>query len=122
VALNTIATADIIAANRRAGSHFFDVDTMRFFRSRVADTAYVGQGGIFFVTSERNTMGDYPRLYTVRQFHPAAPQWIEGVSGFQEYRTRSGATARAKLLAGAAVVCGHSANAWVICDACMGVL
>ena len=64
---------DIKRASHAKGSHFFDRDSMRFFRSRVLSTIYKGQGGIFFVTSEQ--YADYhrtgPRLFTVRQFHPA---------------------------------------------------
>lgn len=56
---------DIKQANRDAGFHFFDRDTMRFFDSRILSQVYSGPGGVFFVTSERGPAG--PRGYTVRQ-------------------------------------------------------
>lgn len=47
------------------GSPYFTPETMRWWRSRVYETLY-GPGGRVFVTSERNTLGDYPRVYSVR--------------------------------------------------------
>jgi hypothetical protein len=48
-----------------AGHHFFDRDTMRFFRSRVSSRTYVGRDGrIYFVTSEQRRGA--ARRYTVR--------------------------------------------------------
>lgn len=54
---------------RDAGSHFFDADTMRWFRSRVDWRTYAGPDGWYFVTSEqhKHTHGTEPRLYTVRR-------------------------------------------------------
>lgn len=58
----------IRGANRAAGQHWFDPDTLAFFNSRIHQRVY---GGRFFVTSERD---DYPngawdgeRRYTVRR-------------------------------------------------------
>lgn len=58
---------------RRSGSHFFDHDTMRPFRSKVDDLVYAGPDGWYFVTSEKHvaytsydTINE-PRLYTVRR-------------------------------------------------------
>lgn len=53
---------DVAEANRRAGYHFFDADTMRFFNSRADDELY---GGRWFVTSEK--FMQEPRAYTVRE-------------------------------------------------------
>jgi hypothetical protein len=63
---------EIENANRRAGLHFFDSDTLKFFSSRVDYMVYSGAGGIFFVTSEkfRSSRGSEPRAYTVREFNP----------------------------------------------------
>ena len=49
-------------ANRYAGQHFFDPDTMRFFKSRISAHVYYGR---IFVTSEKGP--DEIRRYTVRR-------------------------------------------------------
>ena len=49
-----------------SGSHWFDVDTMAFFGTRVRPVVYEGIGGIFFVTSEKPP--ESPRRYSVRQY------------------------------------------------------
>ena len=60
----------VIARADRAGSHFFDAATMRFFNSRVLNatlTQMDATGDVFrFVTSELMP-GDPRREYTVRQ-------------------------------------------------------
>ncbi len=58
----------IIEASQRAGSHYFDPSSMRFFKSRVLPSVFHGSGGVFFVTSERGP--SEVRRYTVRQFNP----------------------------------------------------
>ncbi len=78
--------------NVSKGQHFFEPETMRFFNSRVSNILY---GGRYFVTSERNN--DYPRYYTVREaLHDGT---FATHDEFQQYRSRSGAHARAKRLA-----------------------
>lgn len=79
---------DIKRLNKEGGKYFFSPDTMRFFRSRVGDTVYQGQGGIFFVTSEQfATYSPHyrvdPRKYTVRQFIPESGD-VETVSEYNE--------------------------------------
>lgn len=59
---------EIKRRNTEAGLHYFDPDTMRFFKSRVSSTVYQGPGGVFFVTSEKPPHG--PRRYTPRMFLP----------------------------------------------------
>lgn len=83
-------TDEIARANSQAGQHFFEADTMRFFRSRVLEPVY---GGRFFVTSEKNDGPgyEYPRLYTVREFMPDGS--IESLGEFQEYGTAAQARA-----------------------------
>jgi len=64
---------EIQSANRVRGRHFFDADTKRFFRSRIGETVYQGNGGVFFITSEQflPTAGEpFKRAFTVRQFNP----------------------------------------------------
>lgn len=64
-------TNDIIRYHR---GHFFDRDTMRFFRSRVLWQAFPGKTEVYFVTSEQFVGSDgykADRMYTVRAFNPA---------------------------------------------------
>lgn len=80
---------DLIAASRWFGSHFFDKDTMRFFRSRLIDCTYTVPGGVcVFITSERFTSHTHtaPRRYTVRTFDTMTGN-IEEVGEFQEHAT-----------------------------------
>lgn len=59
---------EIKDANRAAGMHFFDRDTVKLFHSKVFPTVYQGPGGVYFVTSEyRDSPSD--REYKVRQFN-----------------------------------------------------
>lgn len=64
--------AEFIDANKRAGHHFFDPDTARFFRSRWDDPRMYG--GRFFITSEQQFEDSdgrrAPRRYTVRIARP----------------------------------------------------
>jgi hypothetical protein len=92
--------SDIKAEHKRLhhGGHFFDADTMRFFRSRIGSRVFTGPGGIFFVTSEQRTGMDgteRPRTYTVRQFNPLDGD-IRTVGEFGGYRTEAAAKAFAK--------------------------
>lgn len=67
------SSADIERAADRAGSHFFDRDTKRFFRSRILPDAFHGTGGCYFVTSEQfvDSMGrKAERGFTIRKFDP----------------------------------------------------
>lgn len=90
---------EIRNANRNAGSHWFDPDTLRFFSSRISDSVYEGPGGIFFVTSEQRkgwgSIPDAPRLYSVRRFEPKTGG-ISTHGEFQEYRTSRAAHAAAR--------------------------
>ena len=78
---------------RYAGSHFFDTDTMRFFRSKVYAGVYTGPDGWYFVTSERFSDGT-PRRYPVRKLHHRTDDTgrlidvdIDTVGEFQAYAT-----------------------------------
>ena len=68
-------------ANRAAGRYFFEPDTMRFFASKVLSHVYQGDGGVFFVTSERRAGGS--RKYSVRRFNPATSD-VTTVGGFND--------------------------------------
>lgn len=92
----------IISDNKRAGFHFFDDSTMRFFGSRVLSGLY-GDGTVF-ITSERyiGTMGERDkRYYTVRQIDGQFN--IQTIGEFQQwgsaYYARKAAKEYAKELA-----------------------
>lgn len=82
--------SDIKRANRDAGHHYFEPDTMRFFKSRVMDFV---TGGRFFVTSEQNGYSE-PRMWSVREAMPDGA--IESYSEFQEYSSGAAAKRAAK--------------------------
>jgi hypothetical protein len=87
--------AAIKAANRDAGQHYFEPDTMRFFSSRVLSGTY---GGRFFITSERSGFDhSSPRMFTVREAMPDGS--IETVGDFNGYVTAAQARAAAKAAA-----------------------
>jgi hypothetical protein len=77
-------------ANASAAKYFFAPDTMRFFDSHVLHTVYEGNGGIFFVTSERCTIRNFssPRKYTVREFDPLSGN-VFTYGPFNEYDRRT---------------------------------
>jgi hypothetical protein len=82
---------DIRDANRAAGYHFFDADTLAFFKSIIYTPVY---GGYFFVTSERAPHGGL-RRFTVR--NACSNGSIDTVGeGFQAYATQAGAVKAAK--------------------------
>ena len=60
---------DIIRAHN---GHFFDADTLRFFRSRILSQVFAGESEVYFVTSEqfRGTGYSSPRAFTVRAYNP----------------------------------------------------
>jgi uncharacterized protein (DUF1330 family) len=90
---------DIKEANREAGFHFFDRDSMRFFDSRVHNV-YQGLGGVYIVTSEQCHMAgrSEPRRFTVRQFQTATAD-LDTIGSFQGYSDIHDARNEAKRLA-----------------------
>jgi len=84
-------------AMRATGSHWFDPDTMRFFKTRVSDKVYQGQGGVYFVTSEEDPSEE--RAYSVRKFDPATAE-IDTIGDFHSL-DRSQAHREARRLAAA---------------------
>jgi hypothetical protein len=77
-------------ANADAGRHFFEPETLRFFRSRiVSQSPHQGPGGIYFVTSERFVLSSgpaKPRRYTVREFNPETGDIVTH-GRFQQYKS-----------------------------------
>ncbi len=74
-------------ANRDAGFHWFDADTLRFFGSRISEASFDGR---YFVTSEDN-FDRSARLYSIRE--AMSDGQVDTVGDFQEYATRAQAIA-----------------------------
>lgn len=72
-------------ANTDAGYHWFDLDTLRFFKSRVGEML----PGDYFISSERGP--DEVRRYTLRVALPDGR--VGDASEFQAFVTRSQALA-----------------------------
>jgi hypothetical protein len=101
--MTTIST-DAIRDHYRGHGHWFDKETLRFFRSRIGELAYDdGNGRAYFVTSEQFVQYEpryyvAPRKYTVRCY-TWSTHHISTVGEFQAYASRSGANAAAERLA-----------------------
>lgn len=103
-----------------SGSHFFDADTMRAFRSRLHDVL-PGVDGWYFITSEKHVSYtsyasiNEPRQYTIRRLRintAGTDLSIDTIGEFQEYPTLGRARTAAKRYAKAGALicdqCGHS--------------
>ena len=78
--------AEIKAANKRAGYHWFEPASMRFFKSKVLPTVYRGR---YFISSEQAPGPFARRVYTVREANPDGS--IDTVGKFQGYATAAAA-------------------------------
>lgn len=70
--------------------HFFDKDTMRFFKSRLTSMFGNKDGEFYFVTSEKKSFSDDTRTWTLRKAYINAETDkidIETVSDFCEFST-----------------------------------
>ena len=85
--------AEVKRIARSWGSHFFDKETIRFFKSKICSRVYDGPGGIYFVTSEKGP--HMPRRYSVRRLN-IEEEDIETVGDFNLVSTRDEAYAIAK--------------------------
>jgi hypothetical protein len=83
---------EIKRANKEAGHHFFDPDTMRFFGSRVSGELVAGR---YFITSEHDFYGT-KRLYTLRVANGDGT--VDTVGEFQKYATLAEAKRALKAL------------------------
>lgn len=91
-----IGISEVIDINERAGRHFFDADTLRFFRSRIDPGAFrLPDGRLIFTESQaggfRGTEAGRRRVYRINAMNPATGE----VSRVGEY---SSAGARNKAL------------------------
>ena len=80
---------DVKRINKEKDRHFFDRDTMRFFRSKVErDALRFGQliDDKYFITSEQFDSSS-PRLYSVRGFNLKEGS-IDTVGEFQEFSSK----------------------------------
>lgn len=92
-----IGINEVIDINERAGRHFFDADTLRFFQSRIDPDAFrLPDGRIVFTESLaagfRGTSAGYKRVYRINAMNPATGD----VSRIAQY-TSAGARNKALL-------------------------
>lgn len=50
--------------NRKLGQHWFDKDTMKYFKTRIYSSVRAGR---YFITSEKRGWNDEARAYTIRE-------------------------------------------------------
>ena len=86
---------DVIERVKRAGNHFFDPESVRFFWSRISENVYPTDFGTFICTSERDGWNN-PRLYTVR-FVSLDGSFCKA-SEFGQYKSWNGAQKAARRL------------------------
>jgi hypothetical protein len=84
---------DIKAASKAAGFHFFDRDTMSFFKCRIYPELFPTADRVLFITSEQCDPED-PRLYTLRAF-ALLDGSVSTVGKFQAYVTKEDAISAA---------------------------
>ena len=94
--MKTISINQIKCLNKAKGLFFFSPDTIRFFHSRVGQTAYVIGGVAYFITSEQREC-DTPRKYTIRKANLETGN-TGTVGEFQAYGTNAQAMSALKML------------------------
>lgn len=71
--MQTVMISEVRRANEDAGRHYFDADTLRFFRARVSEYAYKVSQGFLFCESVaggfRGTEDGRRRVYRVCLMH-----------------------------------------------------
>lgn len=95
---------DLKAYNANKGCHFFDFDTMKFFRSKVYPEVFVGADGWYFITSEQfeDSEGNRgQRKYTVRIMREdgSIDELGGHEKGFQKFGSKKTAVFEAKYAA-----------------------
>jgi hypothetical protein len=81
--------------NTNTKGHWFDPDTMKFFKSRLSQDLFYSGALIYFISSEQGP--DDVRRYTVRSYDPKNSD-IDTVGDFQQYGTMYEAKQVAKKL------------------------
>jgi len=81
---------DIKLANKNFNGHFFDKNTLKFFKSRIGSTVYFNK---YFITSEQYD-NNSKRLFTIREFCLITRRvsTAKGTS-FQQFKTANQAKA-----------------------------
>jgi len=79
--MKTVSIDQVKERAEKGSPHFFDDDTIRFFKSRISETCYKIGTDIYFITSERGP--NMPRKWTVRKCDLKGD--INAVGDFQEY-------------------------------------
>lgn len=74
--------------NRDAGYHDFDIETRRWFNTRIGDSLLPVPFGAVYVESTKPENGD--RRYTVRYFDERTGE-VDHLSEFEQYASKSGA-------------------------------
>jgi len=73
--------------------HWFDEDSMRFFNSRLDESAYLQNGIYYFISSERNDWINKPRLYTIRRMNKEMGKMLHEedntIFEFQYFKTKA---------------------------------
>lgn len=83
--MTTLPMADLIEAYRPGpGRHWFDAESIRFFRTRLPRWVYPAPSGVYFVSSEK--CSHFRRAYSVRRFTGGR---IETVGEFNSFPTRA---------------------------------
>ena len=86
--MKKLSMQDVMKANKAAGWHFFDKDTMSFFGSKIETDLYPND---MFVTSEDDFFGE-KRYYSVRKFDRETSEILD-IGKFQAYKTKAEAIA-----------------------------
>ena len=81
-------------ASHQPNGHWFDADSMKFFKTKTPASAYEGEAGVLFVTSEVNPSG--LKAYSIRRQHVSGD--IKTVGEFHSYTTAAAARAEIKRL------------------------
>lgn len=106
----TLQASELRELCTRSGSHFFDRDTMRYFRSRMDGFTFAAPDGWYFVTSEQQD-DHHARAYTVRFLTIKHGDLnLYELNGFEAYATLQRARTAARRAA------GYAAKWCKVCD------
>lgn len=86
---------DIMDLNRKAGQHWFDKDTMGFFKSKVPQSHVGLVKNKYFISSEKSPWD--ARKYSIREWRGKTKD-IETVGEFGAYKTKAQAERNLKKL------------------------
>ena len=86
LSLGNYQVNEIKDKSQKLAKHFFNQDTMRFFKSRISELTWKIEKSIYFITSEKNRYED-PRKFTIRESTELGD--IKTIGEFQQYFTLS---------------------------------